>query len=134
MPGEWLSDRTKLHTTYVNRWGNAGIWLRDNTPLGASTAAKGAGAIAYYSERTVIDMYGLNDLHIGHLNVATMGEGNPGHDKQDPAYVLLGRKPTYILDDWLSDFKPVLPQLTQQYAAESSRSPLGPQIGWWKRK
>jgi arabinofuranosyltransferase len=132
-PREWLADRTKLHTTYVKRWGMAGLWLRDNTPEGASTAAKGAGAIAYYSQRTVIDVYGLNDLHIGHLDVANMGSGNPGHDKQDPAYVLLERKPDYILDEWLNYFEPVQKQLERSYVLEKSRSVIGPEITWWRR-
>jgi hypothetical protein len=132
-PREWLADRTKLHNTYVNRWGMDGLWLRDNTPKYASTAAKGAGAIAYYSQRPVIDVYGLNDLHIGHLDVANMGSGNPGHDKQDPAYVLLERKPDYILDEWLNYFESVQEQLENSYVLETSRSVIGPEIAWWRR-
>ena len=49
-------------------------WLRANTPPQTWTAVKGAGAIAYYSQRPILDAYGLNDLHIAHLPVATMGE------------------------------------------------------------
>jgi len=132
-PGEWLAGRTKLHNTYVNRWGAAGLWLRENTPPAAWTAAKGAGAIAYYSQRPVVDVYGLNDLHIGHLSVAAMGTGNPGHDKQDPAYVLFDRKPDYILDEWLSYFDPVREQLEAGYEYEEGRSAVGPKVAWWRR-
>jgi hypothetical protein len=132
-PESVQAESTRLHNTYVNRWGAAGIWLRDNTPPGTWTAAKGAGAIAYYSERPVIDVYGLNDLHIGHLGVATMGESNPGHDKSDPIYVL-DRKPDYILDEWLGYFQPVKGRLKQEYEYEVSRAPTGHDIAWWRRK
>ncbi|HKP53780.1 MAG TPA: hypothetical protein VJ183_14155 [Chloroflexia bacterium] len=132
-PESVQAESTRLHNTYVNRWGAAGIWLRDNTLPGTWTAAKGAGAIAYYSERPVIDVYGLNDLHIGHLGVATMGESNPGHDKSDPVYVL-DREPDYILDEWLGYFQPVKGRLKQEYKYEVSRAATGHDIAWWHRK
>lgn len=81
-----------------------------------------------------MDVYGLNDLHIGHLDVATMGSANPGHDKQDPAYVLFERKPDYILDEWLSYFEPVQEQLESGYVYEKEKSIIGPEIAWWRRK
>ncbi|HUP27587.1 MAG TPA: hypothetical protein VM409_04055 [Chloroflexia bacterium] len=127
------AELTRLHTSYVNRWGSAGLWLRENTPPGTWTAAKGAGAIAYYSRRPVIDVYGLNDLHIGHLDITDMGEHNPGHDKQDPANVL-ARKPDYILDEWLNYFQTVKGQLKQQYSYLVARTPTGPELAWWQKK
>jgi hypothetical protein len=132
-PDSVAAQLTRLHDSYVNRWGSAGLWLRDNTPPDTITAAKGAGAIAFYSQRRVIDVYGLNDLHIGRLQVSTMGTGNPGHDKQDPVYVL-GRKPDYILDEWINYFQPVKGQLKQQYEYEVHRLPTGPELAWWHRK
>ncbi len=127
------AELTRLHTTYVNRWGAAGLWLRDNTPPGTTTAAKGAGAIAFYSQRYVLDVYGLNDLHIAHLNIATMGESEPGHDKSDPKYVL-DKQPDYILDEWLGYFQPVKGRLKQDYSYEVSRAATGHTIPWWHRK
>ena len=47
-----------------------------------------AGTLPYYSQRTVIDALGLNDLHIAHLEVETMGQGDAGSEKTDPHYIL----------------------------------------------
>ncbi|MDQ6695766.1 MAG: hypothetical protein M3014_15380, partial [Chloroflexota bacterium] len=126
-----LADRTNRHSTYIDRWGTAGVWLRDNTPPGTWTAARAAGAMAYYSQRPVLDMYGLNDLHIGHLNVPGMGSNVAGHEKQDAAYVL-GRKPTYVLASWEDYFDPVAAELKKRYSYRVVRSPTGPEVKWLK--
>lgn len=131
-PGGELADDTYRHNIYIDRWGSAAIWLRENTPADTSTAARAAGAIAYYSQRPTIDMFGLNDLHIGHLKVANMGEAVPGHEKSDPAYVL-SRRPSYVLASWEDYFNPVVTQFKAQYTYETVRSPLGPEVKWLKR-
>lgn len=132
-PQSVIGDFTRLHTAYVNRWGAAGLWLRESTPPDTMTAAKGAGAIAYYSQRPVLDVYGLNDLHIGHLQVESMGQGNAGHDKQDPVYVL-SKQPDYILDEWINYFQPVKAQIREQYEYTVHRAPTGLDVAWWKKK
>ncbi|HEX8230221.1 MAG TPA: hypothetical protein VF826_13035 [Chloroflexia bacterium] len=132
-PGGELADDTHSHNIYIDRWGSAAIWLRENTPPDTWTAARAAGAIAYYSQRPTIDMFGLNDLHIGHLEVANMGEAVPGHEKSDPAYVL-SRQPTYVLASWEDYFNPVVEQFKQEYGYETVRSPLGPEVKWLKRR
>jgi hypothetical protein len=128
-----LAERTKIHTAYVNLWGSAGLWLRDNTPPDSVTAAQGAGAIAYYSRRKVVDMHGLNDLHIGHLSVGNMGKGKAGHEKSDPAYVLNVHKPGYIYAMWAGYFEPVAAQFEREYEEVLFRSPTGTKIAWLKR-
>jgi arabinofuranosyltransferase len=126
-------QQTKLNTAYISRWGSAGLWLRDNTPPQTWTVAKGAGAIAYFSQRRTIDIFGLNDLHIGHLAVASLGEGRAGHEKQDPQYVL-GRRPDFILAEWDPNFRPVETQLKRDYAYLIVRAPTGPNVDWWRLK
>lgn len=128
-----LADSTHRHNIYIDRWGAAGVWLRENTPPGTWTAARGAGAIAYYSQRPVIDMYGLNDIHIGHMPVANMGDAVAGHEKSDPAYVL-SLHPSYVLASWEDYFDPVAAQLKQQYTYQTVRSPIGPEVKWLVRK
>ncbi|HET6262310.1 MAG TPA: hypothetical protein VFG99_08740, partial [Chloroflexia bacterium] len=132
-PGGELADDTHRHNIYIDRWGSAAIWLRENTQPDTWTAARAAGAIAYYSQRPTIDMFGLNDLHIGHLQVANMGEAVPGHEKSDPAYVL-ARQPSYVLASWEDYFNPVVAQFKEQYGYETVRSPLGPEVKWLVRK
>ncbi|MCS6880816.1 MAG: hypothetical protein RMK84_11890 [Oscillochloridaceae bacterium] len=81
-------------------WREIGWWLQDHSPPEASIAVAGAGAVAFYGQRTAIDMYGLTDRHIGRLQIAGMGEGVPGHEKRDPGYILHHRRPTYIPRIW----------------------------------
>ena len=81
-------------------WRELGWWMADHTPPGASLAAAGAGAPAFYGRRETIDLYGLTDKHIGRLEVEGMGQGVAGHEKRDPAYVLDERRPTYIPRIW----------------------------------
>lgn len=81
-------------------WRELGWWLHDHAAPDESVAALGAGAIAYYSDRTVIDLLGLTDRHIARVAGAEMGRGTAGHEKRDPAYVLNERRPTYIPRMW----------------------------------
>ena len=132
-PQSVLAQETRLHAAYVAFWGSAGLWLRDNTPPGTLTAGKGAGAMAYYSERPLDDMNGLNDLHIGHLSVSAMGNGKAGHEKSDPAYVL-DRKPMYIFGQWANYFEPIEDRLADEYYLQTARSPTGAMMEWLVRK
>jgi arabinofuranosyltransferase len=73
-----------------------GKWLRTNTPRGTLIAVDAAGQVPYFSGLPAIDMFGINDLHIGRLAVATLGQGTPGHEKFDLGYVLV-REPAYVV-------------------------------------
>ena len=131
-PGEFLGDRAKRETTALERWGSAALWLRDNTPLDATTAAQAAGAMAYYSDRTVVDMLGLTDLHIAHIEVEDMGSSVAGHEKRDPAYVL-SREPDYILATWEEYFSALPGAIASRYDYETVRSPTGTPVKWLRR-
>ncbi len=73
-----------------------GRWLRTNAPRGTWIAVDAAGQVPYFSDLPAIDMFGINDLHIGRLPVATLGQGTPGHEKFDLGYVI-SRAPTYVI-------------------------------------
>jgi hypothetical protein len=73
-----------------------GRWLNANVPRGTLIAVDAAGQVPYFAELPAIDMFGINDLHIGRLNVATLGQGTPGHEKFDLIYVIT-RQPEYIV-------------------------------------
>jgi hypothetical protein len=49
----------------------------------------------FYADRPALDTLGLNDLHIAHLDVPTIGQGVAGAEKTDNDYIL-GRRPAYI--------------------------------------
>jgi|WetSurMetagenome_2_1015567.scaffolds.fasta_scaffold123747_1 arabinofuranosyltransferase len=60
---------------------------------GKVMATSGAGKPVYYSGLKTIDMYGLNDIFIGHKKVDSFDW--PGHNKYDMDYVV-SRKPDII--------------------------------------
>ncbi len=74
----------------------SGEWLRANVPPDSLLATNTAGSVAYYSRLRVIDMLGLNDEHIAHRYIPSLGKGYAGHEKGDGKYVL-SRKPDYIM-------------------------------------
>ncbi|MEW5720797.1 MAG: hypothetical protein AB1817_19385, partial [Chloroflexota bacterium] len=73
-----------------------GRWLKVNVPRGTWIAVDAAGQVPYFSELPAIDMFGINDLHIGRLQIATLGQGTPGHEKFDLVYVIT-RQPEYVV-------------------------------------
>lgn len=73
-----------------------GRWLKANVPRGTWIAVDAAGQVPYFSELPAIDMFGINDLHIGRLNVVTLGQGTPGHEKFDLGYIIT-RAPRFVI-------------------------------------
>ena len=74
-----------------DRWKTLGRFLAEEHP-GQSVAVDAAGKIAYFSGLYTIDMLGLADTHVAHLNTPFVF---PGHSKSDARYVLR-RKPDLI--------------------------------------
>jgi hypothetical protein len=73
-----------------------GKWLKSNAPRGTLIAVDAAGQVPYFSELPAIDMFGINDWHIGRLAVPTLGQGTPGHEKFDLVYVIQ-RQPKFVV-------------------------------------
>jgi hypothetical protein len=75
-----------------------GLLIAENTSPEAIIAVHAAGQIPYYSERTTIDLLGLNDPVIakglGH------GEFYPGHNKWDYDYSIGQLQPNLIADNF----------------------------------
>jgi hypothetical protein len=84
------------HDRVAWRGRELGIWLREHAPADAVVATNTSGSVPYFSGLRAIDMLGMNDEHIAHCQVKTMGEGFVGHEKGDGAYVL-SRKPDFII-------------------------------------
>lgn len=74
-----------------------GLWLRDNLPPDYTVAQIATGIVPYFSRLPTIDMLGVNDVHIAHLD-SRLGPGPAGHEKQDGGYVV-ARQPEII---WLA--------------------------------
>ena len=84
---------------FVDRLATAAHWLERNAPPNSVVASTPAGAIGYYTNLRVIDMLGLNDIHIAHSQDTlggAAGLGRAGHEKGDGRYVL-SRSPEFIL-------------------------------------
>lgn len=84
----------------MNRgWWTAAGWLEQEAGADQLLAIDAAGIIPYHSRLPVLDMLGLNNLHIARISVEQMGGGLAGHEKFDPLYVL-EQQPDYIAS-WL---------------------------------
>lgn len=81
---------------FVDRLATAARWLETNAQPNSLVASTPAGSIAYHMNLNVIDMLGLNDVHIAHTEVAEHGRARAGHEKGNGKYVL-ARSPDYIL-------------------------------------
>lgn len=88
------------HRRDVMKWTYIGGFLKKTAAPDASIATLAIGAIGYYSQLKVIDMYGIVDTHIAHLEIET-GKGLAGHEKFDNSYVLSRRPDIILLDNQL---------------------------------
>ncbi len=96
----------------------AGKWLKQNVPPGTWIAVDAAGQVPYFSELPALDMFGINDTHIGRMPVANLGSGTPGHEKFDLGYII-ARAPKYViiygtLFDNVTEYKRANVQWTDQ--------------------
>jgi hypothetical protein len=86
-------------STHLTGWITIGKWLASHYPTGTIIATDAAGAIKYYSQLPTIDILGLNDTHIAHRQIEGLGNGVPGHEKQDDVYVI-DMNPT-VVTTWI---------------------------------
>jgi arabinofuranosyltransferase len=94
-PDTFMKERvSNTHMRVVTGLTALGEYLRDTAPPGSSLAIDAAGVVPFISRLPTLDMLGLSDYHIAHTVKAT-GDGLPGHEKTDPAYIL-AQRPTYI--------------------------------------
>lgn len=92
-PGHMLQH--KLLQRVMKEYIAAGTVLGRTVPEGATIATIPIGAFGLYSEHRILDLVGLTDLHLAHLDVAT-GTRVVGHEKYDYGYVM-ERQPEIIL-------------------------------------
>ena len=91
----WVSLESILPGRYAYAEGLArahirlGHWLKENAPADSVLACGDAGALPYYSGLKTIDILGLNDDHIAHLEGGFYG-------KLDPEYIL-ARRPDFVV-------------------------------------
>ena len=94
-PNTFMKQRVaSTHMRVVTGLIALGEYLRRTAPPGSTLAIDAAGVVPFISRLSTLDMLGLSDYHIAHTVVAT-GDGLPGHEKTDPAYIV-AQRPTYI--------------------------------------
>lgn len=94
-PNTFIKQRVaSTHMRVVTGLTALGEYLRETASPDATLAIDAAGVVPYISRLSTLDMLGLSDFHIAHTVKAT-GDGLPGHEKTDPAYIL-AQHPTYI--------------------------------------
>jgi hypothetical protein len=113
-------------------WREIGWWMADHAAPGASLAATGAGAPAFFGQLETIDLYGLTDKHIGRLEIEEMGQGVAGHEKRDPNYVLDTRRVSYIPRIW-DDYFGGAAALRDRYSLITITTRTGRTMQLWKR-
>jgi hypothetical protein len=72
-------------------------WLRTHAEPGDTLLATEIGQLAWESRLRVLDLHGLTDRHVAHLDVESMGRGRAGHEKVDLAYSF-SKRPEWV---WL---------------------------------
>jgi hypothetical protein len=83
------------HNYLSQNYEELGLWFREHSAPDATIAISDVGAVGYFSERRILDMFGLIDPHIAHLRGRM-------HYKADPRYVL-SRQPDYVVLVSLND-------------------------------
>lgn len=88
-------DRAKIerNARFSSGYDHIGRWLDAALPADFVIAVNAAGIVPFRTMRPTIDMLGLCDEHIAHVDRV---EGPLGHEKHDPAYVL-SRRPDLII-------------------------------------
>ncbi len=94
----WLRDNAPLLQADIRR-ARLGVVIARNSDARAVIAVHAAGQIPYYSQRTTIDLLGLNDPVIAKGPVT--GPFYPGHDKWNYAYSILQLQPDLVADNWI---------------------------------
>ena len=74
-----------------------GTWLSQYTPPDYTIAAFAVGTIAYYSDRNMLDLLGINDVEIAHTEVPNFGKGIAGHERYNIDYTLDEVRPEIIV-------------------------------------
>jgi tetratricopeptide (TPR) repeat protein len=93
----WIGRQHRLYVIGGMKDRATAMWLRQNVPPGEPIAATAVGALAYISERPVIDMLGLTDPQIARHPRFIEGLTDTWKEKKYNAESVLRRRPRAIL-------------------------------------
>lgn len=116
----------------VGRRREVGRWLQTHLPPETLTAVEAAGALPYYSRQPTLDILGLNDRHIASLEVVTIGQGKPGHEKIDIPYIL-DRRPD-VIPYFAVPYFDNQPRFDAEYERQEHQGPEGNRVILYMRR
>jgi tetratricopeptide (TPR) repeat protein len=94
---DWIGRQHRLYVLGGMKDKAMALWLGANVPPGEAIAATAVGALAYYSQRPVIDMLGLTDPEIARHPRFIGGLTDTWKEKKYNAESVLRRRPRAIL-------------------------------------
>ena len=119
----------------ADQWKDLGRALASNTSPGESIVLGNIGAVGYFTELEIFDLFGLVDPEVARRD-APLVRASPGHDKRVTFEFFLSRRPTY-LSAWLAaassppeaSLPPEWLELLRSARVELVRRPLGTRVG-----
>jgi hypothetical protein len=87
----------------ADQWKDLGRALASNTAPGESIVLGNIGAVGYFTELEIFDLFGLVDPEVARRDTPLV-RASPGHDKRVGFEFFLPRRPTY-LTAWLAPAK-----------------------------
>jgi arabinofuranosyltransferase len=133
----------RMEEVISDRGREVGLWLREHFPADTTLAVNTAGTVPYYSGFVTIDMLGLCDEHIAHVDAPAMGQGLAGHEKADGAYVLSRAPDLVIFGAAQGRRAPIFrsdhqlwaqPGFRERYVFETYPLPSGRRLHVWRRR
>ena len=94
----------KLMEEVVSKFSRIAKWINEQGTQQASLATTGVGAVSYYSNIQVIDMYGMTDDYIAHNPEGIEGLTSTTKEQNYNISYIMSRKPTYIY--FVTNMKP----------------------------
>lgn len=129
-----MADWAEYRVLDVQRRAFTGAWMAQALPPDTWIATHSIGATPFYSGLPTVDMLGLADAHIAHMDWEDLGAGKAGHEKRDPDYVFNQRKPqiyfpeVYLVPDPL---KLAIPdEFPASFAEDYERRAVNLGVGW----
>lgn len=94
---EWIQTRRQEFIGAFDKIRSVALWLKDRVPPDETIASTSNGAIAWYSERPILDMLGLTDAEIARHPEPIENLSDTWKEKKYNAASVLRRRPAVIV-------------------------------------
>jgi tetratricopeptide (TPR) repeat protein len=94
---DWIRARREADLSAFDKIRSIALWLKERVPPGETIASTSNGAIAWYSERPILDMLGLTDAEIARRPEPIENLSDTWKEKKYNAASVLRRRPAAIV-------------------------------------